>query len=262
MIKENLISFEELQSKYQVLLAENRQLKDELNALKTGLSPAELQQQDDLCFPLETQPKNILHQPSEPSPSIICSRSESAEKIRLFMSLFKGRDDVYARRWENAKKGTSGYSPVCLNEWKQGVCGKPKVACSKCGKKAYAPLDESVIDNHLRGCVVAGIYPMLPNETCWFLATDFDDGDWKSDISAVKDVCSAFGISFALERSRSGNGGHVWFFFEAPVSAALARKFGTALLTRAMTERHEITFKSYDRLFPNQDTMPKGGLGN
>jgi len=178
------------------------------------------------------------------------------------MSLFRGRDDVYARRWESKKKVGSGYSPVCRNEWKHGLCGKPKMACSKCSNKSYAPLDERVVNDHLRGGMVAGIYPMLRDETCWFLAIDFDDGDWKKDISALNDVCMTFGIPFVVERSRSGNGGHAWFFFEAPVSAALARKFGTSLLTRATQERHEITFKSYDRFFPNQDTMPKGGLGN
>jgi len=260
---ENPISFKELQARCQALLAENRLLKEELNTLKAGVPASELQQRDDLFFPREPASASIIPQPTiDHSPPTICNRSESAEKIRLFMSLFKGRDDVYARRWENKKKRTSGYSPACQNEWKRGVCGKPKSTCSKCGNKAYAPLDESVVDNHLRGSMVAGIFPMLSDETCWFLAIDFDDGDWHSDVAAVKDVCVAFGIPFAIERSRSGNGGHVWFFFETPVSAVLARKFGTSLLTRAMNERHEITFKSYDRFFPNQDTMPKGGMGN
>jgi superfamily II DNA or RNA helicase len=123
-------------------------------------------------------------------------------------------------------------------------------------------MDEAVVDNHLRGTLVAGIYPMFRDETCWFLAIDFDDGDWQKDISTLQDVCITFGIPVAVERSRSGNGGHAWFFFEAPILATLARKFGTSLLTHATNERHEITFKSYDRFFPNQDTMPKGGLGN
>lgn len=263
MIDEGLISFMELKAKYRILLAENRLLKEELKVLKAGLVASESQLHDNLCLSREPEPENTNQPPTdEPSSSTISNRSGSVEKIRLFMSLFRGRDDVYARRWENNKKGTSGYSPACLNEWKRGLCGKPKVACSKCGNKAYAPLDESVVGNHLRGSMVAGIYPMLPDETCWFLAIDFDDGDWQSDISAVKDACGVFGIPFVIERSRSGNGGHVWFFFEAPVSAALARKFGTSLLTRVMNERHEITFTSYDRFFPNQDTMPKGGLGN
>jgi hypothetical protein len=126
----------------------------------------------------------------------------------------------------------------------------------------YAALDEDAIENHLRGNIVAGVYPMLQDETCHFLAVDFDEADWQNDISVFRDICIELSIPFAVERSRSGNGGHVWFFFEAHVSAALARKFGTTLLTAAMNKRHEIQFKSYDRLFPSQDTMPKGGLGN
>ncbi|HPQ29988.1 MAG TPA: DEAD/DEAH box helicase family protein, partial [Desulfobacteraceae bacterium] len=194
--------------------------------------------------------------------SDVDNQSDTFSKIRLFMSLFKGREDVYAKRWEDKHKGTSGYSPVCLNEWQSGICAKPKITCSKCKNKFYAALEEGVIENHLRGNTIAGIYPMLPDETCCFLAMDFDDADWQKDISVLRDVCVEFDIPVAVERSRSGKGGHVWFFFENPLPAALARKFGTALLTCSMGRRHEIQFKSYDRLFPSQDTMPKGGLGN
>jgi len=190
------------------------------------------------------------------------STSDSLSKIRLFRSLFKGRDDVYAKRWENKNKGTSGYAPVCLNQWQPGICGKPKISCSKCKNKSYSAIDENAIANHLRGRAVVGIYPMLPGETCCFLAMDFDEADWQKDISAVRDVCNEFMIPIAVERSRSGRGCHGWFFFENQLPATLTRKFGTALLTSAMSRRHEIQFKSYDRLFPSQDTMPKGGLGN
>ncbi len=256
-----IISFKELETKYQLLLAENRLLKEELNAFKVNLSDTELQQQEEPC--LSREPESII-QPSatESSSDSISYRSASAEKIRLFISLFKGRDDVYAKRWDSKKNEKAGYSPVCLNEWKRGLCGKPKVACSVCVNKSYAPFDESVIEKHLLGNMVVGIYPMLLDETCWFLAIDFDDGDWQKDVSTLQDVCITFGIPVTVERSRSGNGGHAWLFFEAPISATLARKFGTSLLTHATNERHEITFKSYDRFFPNQDTMPKGGLGN
>ena len=188
--------------------------------------------------------------------------SDSIQKIRLFKSLFKGREDVYAMRWENKIKETSGYSPVCLNQWKPGLCNKPKVSCTRCDHRKYASLDESVIENHLKGNVVAGIYPMLPDETCWFLAMDFDKAQWQEDISTVRDACIEFDIPVAIERSRSGKGGHAWFFFENPIAAPMARKLGTALLTFAMNRRHEIRFKSYDRLFPSQDTLPAGGFGN
>lgn len=187
--------------------------------------------------------------------------SPPAEKIRLFMSLFRGRDDVCARRWQN-KAGKSGYSPVCWNEWTRGVCRKPTLNCTECSNKEYVALAPEVIDRHLRGRDVIGIYPLLDDETCYFLAIDFDGEGWQKDISVVRDICLEKKIPFAVERSRSGHGAHLWFFFREKVSAATARKFGSALLTEAMEKRHELRFKSYDRLFPNQDTLPKGGLGN
>jgi superfamily II DNA or RNA helicase len=188
--------------------------------------------------------------------------SDSISKIKLFMSLFKGRDDIFANRWENKKKGTSGYSPVCLNQWRPGLCSMPKILCAGCTNKAYKVLDGHVIEEHLRGNIVVGIYPMLPDEACYFLAIDFDEEDWQKDISALRDVCLEFGIPVAVERSRSGKGGHAWFFFEDRISAASARKFGAVLITFSMNRRHETRFRSYDRLFPSQDTMPKGGFGN
>jgi hypothetical protein len=151
---------------------------------------------------------------------------------------------------------------VCLNEWSAGICVKPKSSCSRCVHKSYAILDETVIENHLRGNIVAGVYPLFPDETCCFPAIDFDEAGWEKDISTLRKVCTEYAIPHAIERSRSGNGGHVWFFFSDAIPAALARKLGTALLTHAMDRRHEIRFKSYDRLFPNQDTLPKGGFGN
>ncbi|MBN2807574.1 MAG: DEAD/DEAH box helicase family protein [Prolixibacteraceae bacterium] len=194
----------------------------------------------------------------------ITNNSPSSEKIQLFLSLFKGRDDVFACRWENQKKETSGYSPACSNEWKPGICQKPKVSCANCKQKEYIPLDENIVEAHLRGQnnLVVGIYPLLLNETCHFLAIDFDDEGWHKDVSTLQSVCSSFDIPTAVERSRSGNGAHVWFFFEQAISASIARKFGSAMLTNAMSKQHDIPFKSYDRLFPNQDTMPKGGFGN
>ena len=107
-----------------------------------------------------------------------------------------------------------------------------------------------------------GVYPMNLDETCYFLAMDFDKDGWRKDIEAVRETSNEFGIPFAIERSRSGNGGHVWFFFEELISASIARRFGSSLLTNSMEKRHELSFQSYDRLFPDQDTMPKGGLGN
>ena len=260
---EDSISFNELFVKYQASVAENSSLKDEIRALKSQLGILDVRIPEKEIPGYESEPEVTGQQfTRKVLPQGISSNSGAVEKIRLFMSLFKGRDDVYAKRWEGKQKGNSGYSPSCLNEWKSGVCAKPKGTCAGCTHKAYAALDEKVIEDHLLGKMVAGIYPMRLDETCCFLAVDFDDGEWQKDISALRYVCAEFAIPVAVERSRSGNGGHAWFFFEEPISASLARKFGTSLLTYAMSKRHEITFKSYDRFFPSQDTMPKGGLGN
>ena len=259
----NFEDLEQLRERHKRLLREFERLKDENRQLKDQLELKHIRNIPDSI--LESRPeKNSLtaEQTANLPNSIISNKSESSEKIGLFITLFKGRDDVYAKRWDNRKKRTCGYSPVCLNEWAAGICIKPKSSCSGCAHKSYAILDETVIENHLRGNIVAGVYPLLPDETCCFLAIDFDEAGWKNDISILRKVCTEHAIPHAVERSRSGNGGHVWFFFSDPISAALARKLGTALLTNAMDRRHEIRFKSYDRLFPNQDTLPKGGFGN
>lgn len=257
------MKYKELLIKYDLLLNENSRLTEENNRLKAQLGITEFDPSKNNITEIFTE-KPIPDDESTKSASFLNlnNTSDSISKIKLFMSLFKGRDDVYAKRWENKKKATSGYSPVCLNQWEVGLCGKPKIPCTKCTNKLYAALDEHAIEDHLRGRIVAGIYPMLPDETCYFLAMDFDEADWQIDISMVREVCTEFHIPVAVERSQSGNGGHVWFFFENRISATLARKFGTALVTFSMNRRHEIRFKSYDRLFPNQDTMPKGGFGN
>jgi superfamily II DNA or RNA helicase len=269
------MTFEELFKKYQESLLENHILKEEIKNLKSKLGVSEHRAishgvyesfSEDSLFPNPDTVLEVSNQLSDNGtlPLNINNMSDPKDKIELFMSLFKGRDDVYAKRWENKKKGTNGYSPFCLNEWKPELCKKPKEKCSVCAHKAYAPLDEKAIDDHLRGHnnLVVGIYPLCLDETCYFLAIDFDEGEWQKDISKLREVGSEFAIPIAIERSRSGKGAHAWIFFDSPVVASLARKLGSALLTYAMNKRHEINFKSYDRFFPNQDTMPKGGLGN
>ena len=267
------MDFKALKEKYQQLLLENNRLREEIKRLKTQLGGdarhEELQGSDSKVSEYLAAPEPELFdrqtetKPSTPS-EVLNKRSDASAKIRLFRSLFRGRDEVYAKRWENKAKGTSGYSPACGNEWKPGICQKPKIKCSACKHQDFVPLDEMAIDGHLRGRqnLVAGLYPLLSNETCWFLAIDFDDEGWQKDVTTLREICTEFEIPIAVERSRSGNGAHAWFFFEDPVQASLARKFGSALLTYAMSKRHELTFKSYDRFFPNQDTMPKGGFGN
>jgi superfamily II DNA or RNA helicase len=198
----------------------------------------------------------------------VTNNSPSIEKIELFRRLFAGRPDVFPIRWENRKAGRSGYSPACSNEWAKGICGKPKVKCGECPHQAFIPLSDDIIQKHLRGGharsgdFVAGVYPLLQDETCWFLTADFDKESWADDARALLDTCHAKGIVAALERSRSGNGGHVWMFFSEPVPARTARQLGSALITETMEKRPEIGFTSYDRFFPNQDTMPVGGFGN
>lgn len=197
----------------------------------------------------------------------VTNQSSQEEKIRLFRSLFKGREDVFARRFESAKTGKTGYAPVHGNEW----IAESKVRHLGHDTRAFVPINDEVIRNHLRGFdpqeypgkdYTIGVYPLLTDETCWFLTIDFDKSTWSEDTRAFLDTCIRYQVPAALERSRSGNGGHVWIFFETPVHAALARRLGTLLLTNTMSRRPEIGMDSYDRLFPSQDTMPKGGFGN
>jgi len=201
----------------------------------------------------------------------VTHQSSRQDKIKLFRDLFRGREDVYPKRFESNKTGKTGYSPVCLNEWHPKLCHKPRIKCSDCQYRAYQPLTDAVITNHLMGVgnpaklhedYVIGVYPLLQDERCWFLAVDFDKASWQQDVLAFSAVCKAESVPFSIERSRSGKGAHVWVFFSAPVLAIEARKLGSFLLTLAMDRYPDLGFESYDRLFPNQDTMPKGGFGN
>jgi len=185
----------------------------------------------------------------------VTANSSSEEKIRLFRNLFRGREDVYAMRWEG-RNGKTGYSPACREVW--GVSFQKKSD----EPKEYFPLTDQVIQNHLIGKLTAGVYPLLTDETCWFLAADFDKASWQDDVRAFLEICGEWNVPTAVERSRSGRGGHVWVFFEAALPASLARKLGAAILTRTMERRHQVGLDSYDRFFPSQDTMPKGGFGN
>ena len=183
------------------------------------------------------------------------------EKVKIFMEVFKGRTDLYAKRWVSNKTGKSGYSPVCKNEFSVYKCDKPRMKCSECPYRELLPLTDDIILKHLKGEITIGIYPLLPGDLCNFLAIDFDKKTYEKDVSAFWSICDELDIPVYVERSRSGNGAHVWIFFEESISARIARKMGNILLTKTM-EKASLELDSYDRLFPNQDTMPKGGFGN
>jgi len=249
---------EEVHEQLRRALAECERLRRENERLKNAL----------LAFQEHGKqpPTSDDEQPSAPTTSpdpapAVHTHSPTHEKIRLFRSLFGGRQEVYAVHWES-KAGKSGYSPCCANEWRPGVCGKPKVKCADCREREFVVLGDAVIDAHLRGTKTIGVYPLLEDETCRFLAADFDKAGWRDDVRAFRAASRDLGLPVAVERSRSGNGSHAWLFFEEPVSARSARQLGSAILTRAMESRYQLGLDSYDRFFPSQDTLPKGGFGN
>lgn len=193
------------------------------------------------------------------------------QKVALFRSLFRGREDVFARRWSNPSKGISGYQPVCVRERDPRFCDKKKYKCSKCPNRETKPLGYEDIYRHLegknpKGEDVVGVYAILPDNTCYFLCCDFDDKNsehgYQDEVRAYIDVCEDWGIPAYVERSRSGNGAHVWILFREAIKAKTARQMGYAILTEAMNREGKMSFKSYDRFFPNQDFMPEGGFGN
>ncbi len=194
----------------------------------------------------------------EPEPS----RLTTAEKVALFRRLFRGRTDVYPIRWESKASGKSGYAPACANEWLAGVCEKPRIKCGDCCNRLLIPLSDAVIYDHLAGKHTVGVYPLLEDDSCCFLAVDFDEADWRDDARAFMESCAELGVPSALEISRSGQGAHAWMFFASRVPAREARRLGTAIISHTCSRTRQLKLQSYDRLFPNQDTMPKGGFGN
>jgi superfamily II DNA or RNA helicase len=198
--------------------------------------------------------------PARPAPEL--SRLTTDEKVALFRRLFRGRTDVYPVRWESKTTGKTGYSPACANEWLAGVCEKPRIKCGDCNKRLLIPLSDSVIYDHLTGEHTVGVYPLLEGDSCYFLAVDFDEAEWRDDARAFIQSCEELGVPAALEISRSGNGAHAWVFFAGRVSARDARRLGTAIISHTCARTRQLQLESYDRLFPNQDSLPKGGFGN
>ncbi len=208
-------------------------------------------------------------QSSKPTASTI--HLSLQEKVELFQGLFKGREDVFAQRWYSDTTKKSGYQPVCEREWNREFCDKRKYKCLECPNRKFAPLSYEHIFNHLAGKDaygrdVVGLYPISSGSTCYFLCTDFDDKScehgYQKDVLAFTSVCKEWGVPCYIERSRSGNGAHVWVFFDTAIAAIKARRLGKSILSEAMNKEVHLSFKSYDRFFPNQDTLPDGGLGN
>lgn len=201
--------------------------------------------------------------PSRPIPAVLeSSKFSTAEKIALFRRLFRGRTDVYPVRWESKATGKTGYAPACVNEWRTGICQKPRTKCSDCCNRQLTPLSDAIIYAHLAGEITIGVYPLLVDDTCHFLAVDFDEAEWREDAQAFILSCRELDVPAALEISRSGNGAHAWIFFADSVSARDARRLGIAIISHACARTRQMKLTSYDRLFPNQDTMPTGEFGN
>jgi superfamily II DNA or RNA helicase len=247
-----------LRAKLEEAIAQGQRLRDEVDQLKTILT----QHSIPLPEPKPRQPATARCLPTPSEVAKIGTLADNPAKIVLFRSLFRGREDVYAERWRT-KDGTWAYRPAGKKNWLAVLASRPEEhkRVDRATRTLFALTDE-VVRQHLTGKKTVGIYPLLLDETCWLLAADFDKKTWQEDSLAFVATCQSAGIPAYLERSRSGNGSHVWIFFEAPVAAVLARKMGCALLTRTMERRHQLGLDSYDRFFPNQDTLPKGGFGN
>ncbi len=227
---------------------------DEIESINHKLASLELEKKALI------EKREALLQPSS-NPQSIATELSVNQKVALFQKLFRGRSDIFANRWENTK-GRSGYSVACDNEWVKDVCNKPKIKCGECSNRKYKTLDDQIIYDHLSGKQVIGLYPLLTDNTCHLLAADFDKNDWQKSIVALAKACTELDVPHAIEVSRSGNGAHLWMFFSEPVFAKDARLLGFGLLDKAMEIHPDLSFESYDRLFPNQDLMPEGGFGN
>lgn len=189
------------------------------------------------------------------------------KKLQLFRSLFKGREDVFATRWEipagsSSGEGKSGYMPAYLYDPYRYKAHKMKGGTFQSyTDKKYLPFTDDQLTKHLKGEQLIGVYPLLQDNTSWFIAADFDELNWIADSKKFMDCCKARNIPANLERSRSGKGGHVWVFFSHAYAAFKSRKIFLSLLTEAGVISVFDKNSSFDRLFPNQDRLSGKGLG-
>jgi hypothetical protein len=219
-------------------------LSGEMKALETRMHAIEQE-----LHRLQDEPRAVFDFGSHTNSSSAKLRPE--EKITFFLELFGARRDVYPKFWENSASGKKGYSPAYISDHAAGGTGK-----------RFLPLDKRVVEAHLRGIQAIGVYALRQDDSCIFLAADFDGDGWQENVLAYREAAQKSGVTVATERSRSGNGAHAWIFFAEPVPAVRARQLGTILLAKASALRPTMSLSAYDRLFPNQDTMPKGGFGN
>ena len=242
-----------METEYQKLLEKYLRLKEENEQLRSQLK----------IKPTKDDTENRNSENQIPS---VNQFSSAEDKIKLFLALFAGRTDVYAKRWVSKRTGKSGYSPTCKNEWDDKLCQKGRIKCSDCPNRVYNELTSKEIYKHLSKNAtendVVGIYPMLKDETTNFIVIDFDDENWQQDVTTISQSCNTLGVPVYIERSRSGEGAHCWFFFSEPVQVKLARRFASSVISYSMNQNHKMKFSSYDRLLPNQDNMPDGGFGN
>ncbi len=173
--------------------------------------------------------------------------------MAFFAELFAARRDAYAVRWENPRLGKAGWMPAVAGGWRRGMAS---------GSANLLPLTPEVVASHLVGDLDLGLYPLLVDDSCHWLAADFDGPAAMLDALAYLKAARAVRVPAVLEASRSGTGAHAWIFFAVPVLAAQARRLGLGLLREAMAIRGRMSLASYDRLFPAQDVLPAGGFGN
>jgi superfamily II DNA or RNA helicase len=189
----------------------------------------------------------------EAPPGLVDDGSPPEAKVAFYAALFAARSDVYATRFDNPRTGKGGWVPAVRGGWHKGTRHEDR---------DYLPLTPAVLAAHLKGEVHIGLYPLLDGDKCWWLAADFDGPEAMFDALMYIKAGRALRVPVALEVSRSGVGAHAWVFFTSPVAAELARRLGTGLLREAMAIRGRMTLASYDRLFPSQDLLPAGGVGN